>query len=74
VLEERSLVSLDEAYEQFSTYVGICAESEAIRQYLSWSSAQDPDDDDVYDNFQKLYEKLRKEGPKIRARKRKARR
>jgi hypothetical protein len=74
VLEERSLVSLDEAYEQFDTYVEICAESTAIREYLNWSSDQYPDDDDVYDHFQQLYEKLRREGPRIREKKRNARR
>jgi hypothetical protein len=74
VLAERNLVSLDEAYEQFVTYVEICAESRAIREYLDWSSSQDPNDDDVYDHFQKLYERLRSEGSKIRARKRNARR
>jgi hypothetical protein len=69
VLEERNLVSLDEVYEQFVTYVEICAESAAIGAYLRWS-ARDPDDDDVYDHFQRLYEKLKREAPKIRARKR----
>jgi hypothetical protein len=73
VLLERNLVSLDEAYEQFDSFVQICVENEAIGQYLTWCR-MDQDDDDVYDHLQTLYERLRVRGPKIRARKRATRR
>jgi hypothetical protein len=73
ILLERNLVSLDEAYEQFDSFVQICAENKAIGEYLDLSRALE-DDDDVYDHFQKLYEKLKTRGPEIRAKKRKDRR
>jgi len=73
VLLERNLVSLDEAYEQFDSFVQACVENTAIEQYLAWCRT-DEDDDDVYDHLNMLYDKLRVQGPKIRARKRKARR
>ncbi len=69
VLLSRNLVSLDEAYEQFDSYVQICAEDKAIGQYLSWSR-EGEDDEDVFDHFQMLYEKLKEHGPRIRAEKR----
>jgi hypothetical protein len=72
VLLERNLVSLDEAYEQFDSFVQICVENEAIAQYLT-CCREDEDDDDVYDHLQNLYEKLAARGKVIRAKKRKAR-
>jgi len=72
VLLERNLVSLDEAYEQFDSFVQICVENEAIAQYLT-CCREDEDDDDVYDHLQSLYEKLSVRGKAIRAQKRKAR-
>jgi len=72
ILLSRDLVSLDEAYEQFDSYVQLCAENKAISEYLGWSRQGDSDED-VFDHFQSLYEKLEKYGPKIRARKRKNR-
>jgi hypothetical protein len=71
VLLERNLVSLDEAYEQFDSFVQICVENEAIAQYLA-CCREDEDDDDVYDHLQNLYEKLNVRGKSIRAEKRKA--
>ncbi|MFZ0439021.1 MAG: hypothetical protein WAL76_12940, partial [Candidatus Sulfotelmatobacter sp.] len=64
VLLERNLVSLDEAYEQFDSFVQICVENEAIAQYLA-CCREDEDDDDVYDNLQNLYEKLNVRGKSI---------
>jgi len=68
LLLKRGLVSLEETYEHFDTYVQICADGQAIRDYLQWSREGDGNED-VYDNFQELYERLEREGPKIRARK-----
>jgi hypothetical protein len=72
VLLERNLVSLDEAYEQFDSFVQTCVENEAIAQYLVWCRANE-DDDDVYDHVQNLYERLEARGTEIRAEKRKRR-
>jgi len=69
VLLERNLVSLDEAYEQFDSFVQMCVENEAIAQYLVWCRT-DEEDDDVYDHVQNLYEKLKARGKEIRAEKR----
>ena len=71
ILLERNLVSLDEAYEQFDTYVEICAEDKAIGEYLD-SGRTGEGNEDVYDGFQRLYERLKEQGPKIRDKKRKA--
>jgi hypothetical protein len=72
VLLDRNLVSLDEAYEQFDSFVQICVENEAIAEYLAWCRANE-EDDDVSDHVQSLYEKLIARGAGIRAAKRKAR-
>jgi hypothetical protein len=69
LLERMGRISLVEAYEEFDSYVAICAESEAIMHYLTWS-AEGAEEDDVYDNFVYLHTRLRAEGPRIRARKR----
>jgi hypothetical protein len=65
-------VTLDEAYEQFDSYVQTCAEDKAIGEYLAWSRQED-DDEDVFDHFQMLYEKLKEHGPRIRAEKKRRR-
>jgi hypothetical protein len=70
VLESMGLVSLEEAYEVFVTYINISMENKAIKEYLGWSD-KDPNDDDVYDHARALYEKLNEESRKIRAKKRK---
>jgi hypothetical protein len=67
VLLERNLVSLDEAYEQFDSFVQMCVENEAIAQYLA-CCREDEDDDDVYDHLQNLYERLNVRGKAIRLR------
>jgi hypothetical protein len=69
VLEKLELVSLEEVYEIFVTYINICVESPGLKEYLKWSRTN-PEDDDVYDNLLYLYEKLKKKTPKIRKRKR----
>jgi hypothetical protein len=69
ILEKLRLVSLEEAYEEFVTYMDICIENEAIQEYLKYSN-RDPADDDVYDSMLGLYQKLKVEAPKIRAKKR----
>jgi len=69
VLEKLGLVTLEEVYEVFVTYINICVESIPLKEYLAWS-CKDPQDDDVYDNLFHLYERLKKATPKIRRRKR----
>jgi len=69
VLEKLGLVSLQEVYEAFVTYINICVESEPLKAYLDWSR-KDAEDDDVYDNLLNLYNKLKKETPRIRQEKR----
>ncbi|HEY4905273.1 MAG TPA: hypothetical protein VIH89_17480 [Candidatus Sulfotelmatobacter sp.] len=73
ILLRSNLVSLNEAYEQFESYVQICAESKAMGAYLE-SARTGEGNEDVYDGIQYLYERLEKEGPKIRDKKRKAKR
>jgi hypothetical protein len=68
VLEKLKQVSLEEAYEHFDYYVEASAENRAIRAYLLSSS--DGPEDDAYDHFQGLYEKLKAKGPEIRQKKR----
>jgi hypothetical protein len=68
LLLKRGSVSLDETYEHFDTYVQICGENKAINDYLRWSRDGDGNED-VYDNFRQLYERLKREGPGIRERK-----
>jgi hypothetical protein len=70
ILLSRNLVSLEEAYEQFDSYVQLCAEDKAIGEYLAWSR-EGAEDEDVFDHFQSLYRKLELHGPRIRERKRK---
>jgi hypothetical protein len=72
LLESLSQVTLREAYEVFDTYVEICAENKAIAEYLKWCMSE-PDNDDVYDYFRQLYEKLKEHGPRFREDKRRAR-
>lgn len=67
-------ITLEEAYEEFDSYIQLCAESKAIQAYLRWEPEDyGEQDDDAYDNFQILYERLKTAGPKIRAKKRKRR-
>jgi hypothetical protein len=68
VLEKLGLVSLEEVYEVFVTYIEICVESAGLKEYLAWSR-KDPDDEDVYDNLNRLYKKLKAKGPQIRKKK-----
>ncbi len=68
VLESLGLVSLQEVYEAFVTYVKICVESEPLKQFLDWCS-DNPDDSDVYDHLLHLYDKLVAETPHIQRRK-----
>jgi hypothetical protein len=72
VLLKLGRISLRETYEHFDSYVQNCANDNAIQDYLSWSR-EGEDNEDVYDNFQELSERLEIEGPKIRARKLKKR-
>lgn len=73
LLLRNNMVSLDEAYEQFDSYVQICAEDKAIGEYLRL--ARDGEgNEDVYDGFQYLYERLEEAGPAIRDKKRRGRR
>jgi len=69
VLEKLGLVTIEEVYEVFVTYINICVESLPLKEYLAWSR-KDPQDEDVYDNLFRLYEKLKEETPKIRRKKR----
>lgn len=69
VLEKLGLVTLEEVYEVFVTYVEICAEAKPLNEYLEWSRSN-PEDEDVYDNLFGLYNKLKREGPRIRKKKR----
>ena len=73
ILLKRDLVSLDEVYEGFDSYVQSCADSRAIRVYLEFSRTDEDnlDNDDAWDGFKYLHDELQKSGPKIRARKRK---
>ena len=68
VLESLGLVSLEEVYEAFVTYVTICVESRPLKQFLDWCR-DDPEDSDVYDHLLQLYRKLVAEGPRIQKRK-----
>ncbi len=57
LLLRNNLVSLNDAYEQFESYVQICAEDRAISEYLRL--ARDGEgNEDVYDGFQYLYKRL----------------
>jgi len=68
LLLKGGFVSLEETYEHFETYVETCGDSKGIKNYIEWSR-EGESNQDVYDNFQALYEKLREEGPKIRDKK-----
>jgi hypothetical protein len=68
VLENMGLVSLEEVYESFFTYLSICVENTAIKQFLEFART-DQKDWDVYDNLLSLYNKLQKQAPRIRAKK-----
>jgi len=63
-------VSMAEAYEQFDSYAQMCFDDTAMRSYLESARAGEGNED-VYDGIQFLYEKLQKEGPKIREKKKK---
>jgi hypothetical protein len=65
-LLKRDLLSRDEVYEQFDSYVQACGDNDAIRAYLKFSRTGEGNED-VYDGFQYLYDQLEKWGPKIRA-------
>jgi hypothetical protein len=68
LLVERNLISLDEAYEQFDSYVQLCIENKAVADYIRvCRSGQD--DEDVWDHLQALYRSLELRGPEIRAKK-----
>lgn len=69
VLEELGLVNLREVYEVFVTYINICVESEAMKEYLGYCR-RDPSDEDVYDNLLRLYRRLKRAAPKIQRKKR----
>jgi hypothetical protein len=69
VLEKLRLVTLEEVYEVFVTYINICVESPSLKDYLGWSR-KDTEDDDVYDNLLYLYKKLKEKTPRIRQKKR----
>jgi hypothetical protein len=69
LLLRNNLVSLNDAYEQFDSYVQICAEDRAISEYLRL--ARDGEgNEDVYDGFQYLYKRLEEAGPAVRDKKR----
>ena len=63
-------VSMAEAYEQFDSYAQMCFDDTAMRSYLE-SAREGEGNEDVYDGIQFLYQKLQREGPKIREKKKK---
>ncbi|MGB7764989.1 MAG: hypothetical protein WBL33_08190, partial [Candidatus Acidiferrales bacterium] len=62
VLERLGLLTLNEVYEAFVTYINICVESPGLKEYIQYSR-KDPEDDDVYDNLLYMHEKLQKKAP-----------
>ena len=68
VLWKSGRLSLDEVYETFDYYIRLCVENRAIADYIKWVK-KEPGNEDIYDHLLLLYKKLKKEGPKIRARK-----
>ena len=65
ILLKRDMVSLHEVYEQFDSYVQLCADNDAVGAYLKFSRDGE-DNADVYDGFEYLRLRLEEEGPKIR--------
>lgn len=68
ILLKRNMLSLEEVYEQFESYVQLCADNHAVGAYLKLSRSGE-DNEDVYDGLEYLRLKLQGEGPTIRERK-----
>lgn len=68
---KRNMLSLDEVYEQFDSYVQLCEDNDAVGAYLKLSRTGEGNED-VYDGIEYLRLKLEDAGPKIRRRKLKA--
>lgn len=64
-------LSFNEVYEIFDYYIRSVVENKAIGEYIDWVR-KDPGNEDIYDHLLHIYEKLKKEGPKIRKRKAKS--
>lgn len=71
VLWKLGRLSVNEVYETFDYYITLCVENEAIADYIKWVK-KEPGDEDIYDHLLLLHKKLKEEGPKIRAKKRRS--
>lgn len=72
ILLRLKLVSLEETYEHFDTYVADCFENAAVHDYIRWCR-EGEENEDIWDGIEELHDKLAKEGLVIRERKRKKR-
>lgn len=72
ILLRLGLVSLEETYEHFDTYVADCFENAAIRDYIHWCR-EGEENEDIWDGIEELHNRLARDGPLIRQKKRKRR-
>jgi hypothetical protein len=55
ILRKKKILEIDMIYEAFSSYIDICWENEAIREYIKEERTQKEENWDLYDNFEYIY-------------------